>query len=470
MNRTTTVASLAVLSITLLPTNVVAEGWPFFAQKTATIRRLLPASEDLKHKRINVEASMEPSVTEKGAKTAPGLLRTKLITMVQQDPRMIVDEVHPETLLKLRLTNFFTELWTGTNDKGAPTKEWRGKMEVSYQAVDLGTNIVVDSDNIAVQVGYPDMETRSAIRHAAGLGSENLLVDRLVDSIYQSVGQRVSPQVRLEPVPLPSGKRLDPVAAFAQTGDWGRVEAEARKMEPFVKAQEDSMRKYLIGLAVESKAYALVIEANEREMGRKPEIPEKEARAQFAAAKKLMDESRTIYKEIFDANPSDKNLRPGLTRADQALAVFAAIERSWAKQDAAKANEDAIARKKAEDAARKSPLDKVLDFCRAGVDANSIGEYISSPDYLDDVKTSNYKFNFATDMVALNNTCKTSAAKLQTLMRQRLNPGAAAATPAPVAIEPAPAQPVVPAPTPKVVPRAVPKAAPKAVVPPKPPQ
>jgi hypothetical protein len=459
MTRNTTVAVLAALSVTFVPTNVLAEGWPFFIPKTATIRRLLPASEDLKHKRINVEATIEPSVTEKGAQTAPGLLRTKLITMVQQDPRLIVDEVHPETLLKLRLTNFFTEMWTGTNDKGAPTKEWRGKMEVSYQAVDLGTNIVVDSDNIAVQVGYPESETRSSVRHALGLGSENLLVDRLVDSIYQSVGQRVSPQVKLETVLLPSGKRLDPVAAFAQTGDWGRVEAEARKMEPFVKPQEDAMRKYLIGLAVESKSYALVIEANEREMGRKPELPEKEARAQFAAAKKLMDEARTIYKEIFDANPSDKNLRPGVSRTDQALSVFSAIERSWAKTDAAKANEIAIARQKAEEAARKSPLDKVLDFCRAGVDANSIGEYINSPDFLEDVKNSNYKFNFATDMVALNNTCKASAAKLQTAMRQRLNP---APTPPVAAPEPPPPAPAPVTATPKAAPKAAPKATPKA--------
>ncbi len=440
--------------------NLSAQGWPIFTPKTAVLRRLLPASEDLKHKRIYVEASIEPSVTEKGAQSVPGLLKTRLITMVQHDPRLVVDEARPETVLKVRLTSYFTELWN-VGEGQYQRQEWRGKMEVSYQAVEIASNTVVDSENIPVAVGYSAAESRSRLREA-GLGSENLVVEKLVDGIYEAVGQRVSPTVQLIQVALPT-KKLDPISAFAQTGDWGRVESEASKMDPFPKPQDDAYRKYLIGLAKEAKAYALVIEANEREMGRKPEVPKEQARAQFAVAKNLTDEARTIYKEVSEADPNDKNFRPGVSRTDEALAVFEGIERTWAKEGERESREKERLAKEAAEAARKTPLDKVLDFCRAGIDGNSIGEYINSQDFLDDAKTSNYKFNFATDMLALNNTCKAAAPKLQTLMRQRLNPSAPPPAPAPGAATPTalPAKPPAASKTTKAAPKSTPPAPPQ---------
>ena len=202
-------------------------------------------------------------------------------------------------------------------------------------------------------------------------------------------------------------------------------------MEKLPKGEDDTYRLYLEALAKEAEAYDLTREANERDLGKRTDISPKQAEEEFERAQ---DEAGAIYKQIITVNPKEKEFRPGDTRTEEALAIYAKISRY--KEENAKA-QAALAAKAAEASeARKgggpgsgpapavgnahSPLEQVLSFCARGIDPDSIKEYINSPDFLADAKATKYQFSFRTDPIRLNESCKTNAAVFQHLMRERL--------------------------------------------------
>jgi tetratricopeptide (TPR) repeat protein len=464
---------ISMLAAFAAPT-LYAQGWGLVSKKVVTIGRILPASVNLNKKRIAVESSVEAGVQEAGAKNLPALLKTKLVTMIQHDPRLIIEEVHPGTALRFKVTNYYTEKWT-VGDAQNHHEEWRGKLEVAYQAVELSNGVVLDSENLQVAIGYeptnlssrpssfPDINIfkNPGSSNGGGKPSENVCKDALIDGIVRAMGKRVAPVEEPFEAILPT-KKLEPLSALAVSHRWGTLEQQADKFEKFPKPDDDTYRVYLIALAKEAQAYDLAREANEREMGKRPEIPEAEARAQFKQAQKFMDEARELYKQIVEANPKERNFRPGDTRTEEAIKIYAEIERNWGQRQAApststsggtqtvaqtggRAAGEPAPDNNASQAKVMSPLDRVLEFCRVGVDQAGITDYINSPDFLADAKATNYKFNFGTDMLALKNSCMANASAYQKLMRSRLDGGppvpvpAAAPAPAPA---PAPTRPV----------------------------
>jgi hypothetical protein len=129
-------------------------------------------------------------------------------------------------------------------------------------------------------------------------------------------------------------------------------------------------------------------------------------------------------------NPKEREFRAGDARTEEALAIYAKIERykvENAKAAAEAAAAQAAGAKGGETAGRggsaQTPLEQVLEFCSKNMALESIKEYIDSPDFIADAKATGYKFNFARDSLRLNDTCKQNAAALQKAMRARL-PGA----------------------------------------------
>ena len=167
------------------------------------------------------------------------------------------------------------------------------------------------------------------------------------------------------------------------------MEEQASKMDKFVKPDEDTYRLYLIALAKEGQAYDLTREANERDLGKRTDISPKQAEEEFQRAQRYLDEAGAIYKQIIAANPREKQFRPGDTRTEEAIEIYAKIVRY--KEENAKA-QAALAAKAAEAAqfaksgngARGgtdnsgpsssvvTPLDQILAFCTRGIDAESI--------------------------------------------------------------------------------------------------
>jgi hypothetical protein len=492
---------LGVLCLSVAPSALWAQGFSGIGvvvgagKKTVVVKRLLPATVNLNHKRIRVDARVEGTIKQ-GA-DLPSLLKTKLTVMIQKDPRFIIDEAKPETLLKFAVTNYYLEQYTiaGVNNQ-PPTHAWRGKIEVAYQAVEAGTNAPLDSENLTHTAGFDNGNNTTSGRaqssgsstaskltggifapknkaQAAAEASENETRDQLIDEIVHLMGKRVAPTEESFEAPLPIHK-LEPLSALAISHRWGTLEEQAEKMDPFPKADDDSYRTYLIGLAKEAQAYDLAREANERDLGKRPDISAQDAVAEFQRAQKYMDEARKDYKDILEANSKEKNFRDGDARTEEAVTIYATIQRHQDEYNRAMAsaapapsapapgspaaNVPAInasrsvqppapavaAAAAAAPAKRAGPLDQVLEFCKQGIDAASILEYINSPEFLEDAKVANYKFNFATDTVALKGACKENAAPLQTAMRSRLSAPAkpaAAAKPAAPATAPAAAKP-----------------------------
>src|ERR1700689_4906841 len=149
---------LRIATVFLLSMSFVAnaQGFGVFGRKTVTINRLLPPTVNLQGKKIRVEASAD--AIQKDGEMLRSLLKTKLVTLIQQDPRFILNDTSPETILKFSITNFYIEPWTEQvpNGTGGMTNRtvYGGKIEVAYQAIDVASNVALDSENLVTAAGY----------------------------------------------------------------------------------------------------------------------------------------------------------------------------------------------------------------------------------------------------------------------------------------------------------------------------
>jgi hypothetical protein len=406
-------------------------------KKDVTINRLLPPTVNLTGKRIRVEASTSPNI--KNGDELRSQLKTKLVTSIQKDPRYILNDASPQTILKFTVTNYYTEKWTDSIPGKASRDAYRGKIEVAYQAMDAATGKALDSENLVDTAGYQpssvpflDAFHRSAKKQAAE-GSENEARDQLITDIVEDMGKRIAPADEPFVAPLP-GRKLEPLSSMAVARRWGAVEEGAEKMDKFPKAEDDSYRQYLIALAKEAQAYDLTREFNDKESGKRTDISEKDAQDDFERAQKYLDDAGAIYKDIIAANSKEKEFRPGDARTEDAIAVYAKIDRYRQENSKALASRGSglpasksLASAQSE-ASGQSPLDQVLSMCGSGIDDQSIKDYIASPDFMAAAKASKYHFNFAADPAKLNNGCKANGATYGHLMRQRLGVGGGGAS------------------------------------------
>lgn len=415
-------------------------------KKTVTINRLLPPTVNLNGKKIKIDATADS--LGKGGDVLRDLLKTKLVTLIQKDPRFVLNEFNAETVLKFSVTNYYVEQWTINAKTNNARQAYRGKIEVAYQAIDVATNTALDSENLVQTAGYDPATNgpltdifKSNAKKTAAEGSENETRDQLVDGIVASMAKRIAPTDEPFDAPLP-GKKLEPLSSLALSRRWGALEEQADKMEKLPKADDDSYRSYLVALAKEAEAYDLTREANERDLGKRTDISPKQAEEEFERAQKDLDEAGAIYKDIITANPKEKEFRPGDTRTEQAIAIYAKIARY--KEENAKAQAELAAKAAAAATSTGSrampaatgattagvpgavmtPLDQVLDFCTRGIDPDSIKDYIRSADFVADAKKTGYHFSFSRDPIRLNETCKANAAVFQRMIRERLGSGA----------------------------------------------
>jgi hypothetical protein len=421
------IQALKFLLVLLLcfPLAANSQGFGLIQKKLATINRLLPPTVNLKGKRIRVEATAD--AIQKDGEMLHSLLKTKLVTLIQKDPRFILNQTSPETILRFSITNFHIEKWTsGTGQY--QTTSYGGKIEVAYQALDEASNIALDSENLVTTAGHDPNQGATFSLHLdpkkrAAESSEEETRDQLINGIVDEMGRRIAPLDEPFEAPLPGGK-LEPISAMALTARWGTMEEQAEKADKLPKGNDDTYRLYLIAIAKEAQAYELTREANERDLDKRSDISPAQAEAEFKRAQQYLDESGTLYKQIVTANPKEKEFRAGDARTEEALAIYAKIERY--KAENAKAVAAAAAARAAGDkdiragGSAQTPLEQVLEFCSKGLAFESMKEYIDSPDFLADAKATGYKFNFAKDSVRLNDTCKQNAAALQKALRVRL--------------------------------------------------
>jgi hypothetical protein len=429
---------LFLLALALLAVAPVAraQGFGLIGKKAVTVNRLLPPTVNLQGKRIRIEASAD--AVQKSGDELRALLKTKLTVLVQKDPRFILNETNPETILKFSVTNYYTEKWTEKGLGKSGHDAFRGKIEVAYQAIDVSTQTALDSENLVETAGYEpkslpfaDVFDRSTKKIEAE-GSENECRDQLVTEIVESMAKRIAPTDEPFEAQLP-GKKLEPLSDLARSHRWGALEEAAEKMDKFPKPEEDSYREYLVALAKEAQAYDLTREFNDSVSGKRADITPQQADDDFQKAQKLIDEAGAAYKEIIGENPKEKEFRPGDARTEQAIAIYAKIQRyrdENAKALAARAAAGGRGIARAPGGIQ-SPLEQVLNYCSSGVDEDSIKDYIRSPEFLQAARATKYKFNFTEDPMKLSQACKANGGVYGRMIRQRLSGGSAAPAKAP---------------------------------------
>ncbi|HUI80701.1 MAG TPA: hypothetical protein VLY24_22405 [Bryobacteraceae bacterium] len=325
-------------------------------KKEATLTLKLPAAVNLNQKRIKVVASV---AREGIPKDLVPILKTKLVTAIQKDPRFILDDRNPETELGFTITNYYVEgrNYPATKDSPAYTL-FSGKIEASYQALEVGTEAPLDSENLSFIISPSGPEKPTGIkgllpgsRPAAGTksgGSENEARDALIEGLVTVMSQRATPHEENIMVPLPGGK-LEPLSSLAMSQRWPKLLEDAEKTDALPKTEDDSYRLYLIGLANEALAYQDANDAEESEKARRGDVTSekaKQALAQedkdFTEASTYLDKAAKAYKDAMQAKPSEKDYRAPDARIEQAVRLYATISRH--KQEYA----EAVERKKAE--------------------------------------------------------------------------------------------------------------------------
>jgi hypothetical protein len=311
--------------------------------KEATLKRMLPASVNLNQKRIKVLAL---GVSAKIPKDLLEILQTKLVTSIQKDPRFILDDRNPETLLRFTVTNYYVEARTIPASGNIPACTfYTGRIESSYQAVEVSTDAPLDSENLshAITEEGTQKNTGGVLGHvlrgttrSCGTGAkatENEARDELVDGIVTQMSRRAAPSEENVTVLVPGGK-LEPLSSLAQARRWAKLLEEAEKMEPLPKPEDDAYRHYLIGLANEALAYQDAKDAADLEKERRWDVTSDKAKQSiaqeekdFTEAQNYLDKAAKAYKDAMEAKPGEKEFRSPDARMEEAVRLYATISR-----------------------------------------------------------------------------------------------------------------------------------------------
>src|SRR5271165_4673064 len=253
-------AASILLLFTVFPSSLIGQGFgslvPGSKPKTVSLPRLLPATVNLNGKHIRVEAVM---AIQKNDQNVLVVLKPKLVTAIQKDPRFIIDENKPETVLRFTVTNYYIEpnrYIVGTGATQNHCTKYSGKMEVSYQALEAATGAPLDSENLVytIAAGEAPKATADPKKSATSMatkkfgsmihvpGSDNKpkpescgtsgkdtlheAEDDIVDQIVRQMYQRAAPSEDPIVVPLPGGK-LEPLSSLAMSARWGKLEEDA---------------------------------------------------------------------------------------------------------------------------------------------------------------------------------------------------------------------------------------------------
>jgi hypothetical protein len=341
--------SIVAAGILIVPAVLGAQGFGGLVgmkkPKEAPLKRILPASVNLNQKRIKVHAIGASQTIPQDLLT---VLRTKLVTSIQKDNRFVVDERNPETLLNFTVTNYYVEKRTTAATQNTPACTfYTGKIEASYQAVEVGTDAPLDSENLVYAVteeGPKKSSMLAGVLHRSGGGcgtqaknSENEARDELVDAIVTQMSQRAAPFEETISVPVPGGK-LEPLSALAISQRWAKLLEEAEKTPPLPKGDDDAYRLYLVGLSNEALAYQDAKDAADLEKSRRGDVTTEKAKKameqeekDFSEAQAYLDKAAKAYKDALQGKAGEKEFRSPDARMEEAVRLYATINRHKAE-------------------------------------------------------------------------------------------------------------------------------------------
>ena len=323
----------ALVAAQLVPLPAGAQGFGKIKKKV-TLHRKLPAVAHVAGDRISVRVTAEQSKDAELAKTMRDVLETEILK--NEKAHLSVDESHPDTLIVCKITSCLTpppkmvtrSAFNGKNFSNQQFAEVNGSMTVAYEAKDLRSGRLVDSDNVSARYAR-EFNAQSGTMTAKTLGDikkpfsvfhkksanqadeepdtapnqaelQQLLMNRSVKDI---TARLVDTDENVE-VDLARGK-LDDANRLADQGLWSRMAEQLETMAPLPRPEGDAYRLYNLGVAYEALGY----DAKDSQ-----------------AAKHFLQQAAINYGKAIDDNQGEKYFLEPQQRIETAMAHYKVLE------------------------------------------------------------------------------------------------------------------------------------------------
>jgi len=320
-------ALLVLLSlVTALPAQ--AQGFGKIKKKV-TLHRRLPAAVHLTGTQIQIKTAARDARGTQAARELADVLEAELL---KYDKRLRMEAAKPDTLVSATITSLSVPPPQPATRAGLPGQPAQhvtrvsGQMTLAYQAKDLRTGRVLDSDNLTSKYeaeldetgGKTDKSITSTLKkpwdkiHGGDKSKDEPDAPRTTEDIRQALVRRAALQVAARLVEtneavevyLARGK-LDEYNRFADGQLWNRMLEPLETMTPLPKKDDDAYRLYNIGVVYEALAY----------------------RAEdVKAAKRFFDRAAIHYGKAIDAKPDEKYFVEPQNRIQTAIAHYKKLE------------------------------------------------------------------------------------------------------------------------------------------------
>ena len=287
---------------------------------TVALTRKLPPVVDLAGARVKIVVSKTANVV----KDDPiDVMATKLRAVLLKDRGrgISLDDPHPDTELRVKVTTFELTEQQQTRPNGNVENSYTvilGNMESTVEVFDLKSGRALDSENLKdhyekwflIGTKSSGRGISNPLAHKPKVSNDDRLptqserVSDVVEGMANKIAQRLVPIDDRFDVELPMG--FKDLESYAKAGNWGALKEKAESMTPLPKAEDDSCRLYLVGLANEAIGY-------------KESDPRK--------AQDLLVAAADAYQKAKDSNKSEDKFNEPINRAQQSLERYITLEK-----------------------------------------------------------------------------------------------------------------------------------------------
>ena len=282
----------------LAPFPVIAakEGFGMFlAKKVASLTRVNPPKVYLMGTRIAVKATSQDPEHSDVAQRIQSQVESELLS---NDSRLSSDASRPQTLIEVTVSqNEYNESWetrrmterrqVGKDDKGKAIykdfqvdvrfKTVKHHFTASYKATEVAQRKNLDSDS--AQSNF-----EQSFKEGNGAPDQGSLENTAIQALVNRIVQNLTPTRERVGVLLPKGS-LEGYIPFAEANLWNKYLEALEALPAKAKPEDDSYRKYGMGIAYEALGYGAENEET---------------------TLKYLEQAADYYNQALEANPKEK--------------------------------------------------------------------------------------------------------------------------------------------------------------------
>jgi len=266
-----------------------------FTKKVANLNRVNPPKVLLLGTRIAVKAN---SQDQQGADVAQRLQSQLESDLLRNDSRLSSDSSKPQTMIEVTITqNNYNESWetrrmterrqVGKDSKGKPVyqdypvdvrfKTVKHHCSAAYKVTDTAKRANLDSDS--VQYNF-----ENSFQEGNGAPDQATLENNAIEIIVNRIVHDLTPTRERIGVLLPKGS-LENYVNLAEASLWNKYLEALEALPPKGKPEDESYRKYGLGVAYEALGYGAENEET---------------------TLKYLEQAADYYNQAIEANPKEK--------------------------------------------------------------------------------------------------------------------------------------------------------------------